>query len=204
VRGVADDQPAWTRRRLLLLAVALAVVVAVLAPSVGPALLRAWQGRARLRAAGGRLAVRRAARGAPASPQRRGGPSRRSRGRLPGAVVVLDQVTQRRHVRPDLLLRAVRRSLEDQRRLRRVAPARPQRPADATEANLEGYAYDEGHVVSEEQGGRSRVELLVRGRNVLVRVSYLGALPLASATSATQAVADTMLEEVEDLNFPIG
>jgi hypothetical protein len=79
-----------------------------------------------------------------------------------------------------------------------------QRPPDATEANLEGYAYDEGHVVSEEQGGRSRVELLIRDRNVLVRVSYLGALPLASATSATQAVADTMLEEVQDLNFPIG
>lgn len=206
--GVPEDPSVLTRRRHLLMLVALAVVVAVLAPAVGPDLLRAWQGRGEhdcvSPAADSLHDVPREALPRTRDADRDRHPPAEAEG---GCLARSSYSIRARHGGTSTLTFSYERFDATWKGSGASAASHrlaAQRPQDATAANLESYAYDEGHVVSEEQGGRSSVELLVRGRNVLVKVSYLGPLPLASATSAAQAVADTLLEEVEDLNFPTG
>lgn len=202
--GVVDDQRVWTRRRLLLV-VALTAIVAVLTPSVGSALLSAWQGRddhdCVPPAADSLYGVPRAGpprdydveRDPPASDEggclARSSYSIRSR---QGETIALAFSYERfdAHWNEGGASVASRRLAE-------------QRPRDAVEVNLP-MEVEEGYVVSDELGGRSSVELPLRDRNVLVTVTYLGALPLPSATNLAQRVAQTMLEEVQDLNFPTG
>ena len=72
-------------------------------------------------------------------------------------------------------------------------------PSDATELDLDDERYgDEGFLATGAAEGYSRVDVWIRDRNVLVRVSYRIDQPFPAATERARDAADEMLEELND------
>ena len=74
-----------------------------------------------------------------------------------------------------------------------------QRPPDAAEFDLSDESYgDEGYLDAAMLEGQSRVDLVIRDRNVLVRVTYRADQSLSRATMTAEQVGRYMLEQLND------
>jgi hypothetical protein len=68
-----------------------------------------------------------------------------------------------------------------------------QRPPDAAEFDLSDSYGDEGYLDASELEGQSRVELVIRDRNVIVSVNYWADRSLSQTTATAEEVARSML-----------